>query len=139
MEHHLGPERAPVPSRRARPAGHRPVAGFDRTWALAKAADIIEDIGTVDERLGDGIQVDGALILLSDSYGRLADAGVPPGLDPHTYLARVETLQWFAGQAADRYDLDPLDATARYEVARNETGVLFAQINASIGSHLELP
>ena len=136
------PTRAPRPvaSSRQAPAAPPPVeSDFDEEWALAKAGDIVEDIGTVDERLSDGIQVDGALNLLSDSYGRLADAGVPPGLDAASYLARVTTLQSFSAQAADGYDVDPTDATAKYLVVREETGVLFKQINGAIGSDLALP
>lgn len=112
---------------------------FDRRWALAKAADIIEDIRTVDERLGEGIQVDGALSLLSDSYRRLVCAGVPPGLNEASYRARVTALQWCAAEAADTYDSDPVDATSQYLVVREETGVLFGQVNGAIGSHLALP
>lgn len=122
------------------PAPPLPVESeFDQEWALAKADDIIEDITMVDEYLGDGIAVPGGLRLLSDSYGRLADAGVPPGLDRADYLARVKTLQSFAEQAADTYDFDPTNATAQYLVAREETGVLFQQINDAIGSDLALP
>ncbi|KRE41051.1 hypothetical protein ASG74_14390 [Knoellia sp. Soil729] len=115
------------------------MSDFDEEWALAKAADITEDIATVDERLGDGIQVPGALTLLSGSYRRLANAGVPPGLDRAQYLARVKTLESFAAQAADEYEWDPSSATAKYLVAREETGVLFKQINGAIGSNLRLP
>ena len=132
--HDAGPDQF-----RDRPTLPRTPEHFDRRWALAKAADIIEDIGTVDERLGEGIRVDGALSLLSDSYGRLVDAGVPPGLDRRTYRARITALQWCAGVAASTYDLDPMDATSQYLVVREETGVLFGQVNGAIGSHLALP
>jgi hypothetical protein len=53
---------------------------FDRQWAMTNARYIIEDIGVVDERLGDGIMVSSALDILSDSDAGLAEAGTPPGV-----------------------------------------------------------
>jgi hypothetical protein len=84
--------------------------------------------------------VDSALSLLSDSYGRLASAGVPPGLDAASYLARVRTLQSFAEQAADEFDEDyPTAGAARYTVVKKETRTLLGQINSALGTHLTVP
>jgi len=100
---------------------------------------VIEDIRTVDKRLGDGIGVSSALLLLRDSYGRLDDAGTPPHVNAAKYHARVTTLEQFAGTAADMYDVDRVQGHARYAVLRKETGVLFGQLNSSVGTNMRLP
>ena len=123
------------PSEDALPAD----AAFDRAYAVAKVSDIVDDIKTVDHRLKDGIGVSSALSLLSDSYGRLQDAGLPPGVDKSTYYARLSTLQAFAAQAADTYDSDAMQASARYVVVRKQTGVLFQQLNTALGTDFQLP
>ena len=121
--------------------GSQPPAAedFDRGWLVAKSQDAHTDIRSVDRRLQDGIAVAGALYLLSDSYERMSEAGVPPGLDPATYLARLDTLRIFAEQAGDLYDIDPMEASAKYSVTRQQTGVLFGQINGALGTNLQLP
>ena len=83
--------------------------------------------------------VSSALYLLSDSYGRMLDAGVPSGIDASTYRARLATLSQFASLAGDEYDDDPMQGTARYRVVRRQTGILFGQINAALGTQLHLP
>lgn len=112
---------------------------FDRAWLLAKASDAREDIANVDAYLQDGIGVSTALFMLSDSFGRMREAGVPPGVDAPTYLARLQTLQSFASDAADLYDVNAQEATAKYAVIRKETGILFGQINTALGTNLTLP
>ena len=112
---------------------------FDRGWARDIASDIEEDLSSVDERLGDGIGVSSALYLLSDSYRRLLDAGIPPGADPAKYTARLKTLSSFAQLASDEYDTDATQASARYAVIRRETGVLFAVLNSAMGTSFRLP
>ncbi|MCE1178319.1 MAG: hypothetical protein LWW86_04725 [Micrococcales bacterium] len=115
------------------------MSSFDRAYALKKCQDITDDIARVDERLGDGIMVDSALNLLSGSYARLGNAGIPPGVSPAKYAARVQTLSEFTADAAAIIDVDPMEGTAKYEVARRETGVLFDMINGALGTNLALP
>lgn len=79
------------------------------------------------------------LYLLSDSYERMSEAGVPPGLDAATYLARLDTLRLFAEQAGDLYDVDPMEPSAKDYVTREQTGVLFGQINGALGTDPQLP
>jgi len=116
------------------------VAGtFDRQRALAKAADIIGDIQIVDQCLADAVDVNSALTLLSRSYGRLAETGVPPGVDRSHYTLRVTTLQALTLQAAEGYDDNHAQAVSMYSTARSETRVLFKQLNVALGSNLSLP
>ena len=103
------------------------------------AGDVIEDIKSVDERLSDGIGVSSALDLLSDSYGRLAATGTPPGVAADDYQSRLTTLESFASTAADRYDANPTDRQARYAVLRKETGPLFSQLNSALATRFALP
>lgn len=112
---------------------------FDREWATKKVADIIDDIASVDERLADGVMVTSAMSMLSNSYGRLLDAGIPPGVEASEYAARVSTLEEFAARAADLYRADPQEGTAKYAVLREQTGPLFAQLNAALGTDFRLP
>ncbi|MCE0488263.1 hypothetical protein [Ornithinimicrobium sediminis] len=116
-----------------------PVEDFDEEWALVCTDRILEDLEIVDERLSDGIQVSNALYLLSDSYDCLNDAGVPGGADPADYLARVGTLSQFAELAADEFDYDPMNATARYTVLKEETTPLFEVLSAATGVDLRVP
>jgi hypothetical protein len=106
---------------------------------LAKAADIIGDIQIVDQCLADGVDVNSALTLLSRSYGRLAETGVPPGVDRSRYTLGVTTLQALTLQAAEGYDDDRTGAVAKYSTARSETRVLFKQLNVALGSNFSLP
>lgn len=112
---------------------------FSGEWVVAKAADVMGDMRIVDECLADRIDVNSALVLLSRSYGRLAEAGVPPGLDRSDYLGRVVALQSLAAQAAEGYDVDRAGTLAKYATVRDGTGVLFEQLNDALGSHLSLP
>lgn len=112
---------------------------FSREFALAKAADVTGDMRIVDECIADRIDVNSALVLLSRSYGRLAEAGVPPSLDRSDYLGRVVALQSLAAQAAEGYDVDRAGTLAKYATVRDGTGVLFEQLNDALGSHLSLP
>ena len=112
---------------------------FDRQRALAKAADIIGDIQIVDQCLADAVDVNSALTLLSRSYGRLAETGVPPGVDRSRYTLRVTTLQALTLQAAEGYDDNHAQAVSMYSTARSETRVLFKQLNVALGSNFSLP
>ena len=114
-------------------------ADFSEQRALAKAADITADMENVDECLRTGVDVNSALVLLGRSYGRLAETGVPPGLDRSDYLARVATLQSLAAEAAEGYGIDRTAAIATYSSVRNKTRALFEQINGALGSHLSMP
>lgn len=114
-------------------------ADFDKAYAIDVTDRIIEQIKSVDERMGDGIQVDGALQLLANQYDRLANAGTPPGADEADYMSRLSTLNDFAQRAADSYADDPTGATAKYEVVRKETKPVLEAINAATGKHFTLP
>jgi hypothetical protein len=114
-------------------------AAFDRAWALHATGQMVHDIKTVDFRLHDGIAVSSALYLLSDDYPRLLDAGIPAGVDEAEYRSRLTTLSSFAETAGDEYFDQPTTGAARYAVVRKETGVLFAQLNSSVGTDLQLP
>ena len=96
------------------------------------------DIQIVDQCLADGVDVNSALTLLSRSYGRLAETGVPPGVDRSDYVLRVITLQALTLQAAEGYDDDRTQAVAKYSAARSGTRVLFQQLNVAIGSDLSV-
>ena len=100
---------------------------------------LIDDISTVDERLGDGIGVPSALDMLSTSCDRMSDADVPPGADPATYMARLRTLSSFSASAATTYSDNPMEASARYAVARVETREMFAVLNAALGTGYRVP
>ncbi len=112
---------------------------FDEAYAVDTATRVVEDLETVDERLLDGIAVASALYLLSDSYGYLGNAGVPPGVDAAEYVTQLDTLQTFAELAGDEYADDPVNASARYAVLKEETVIIFNQINAATGSNLQVP
>lgn len=112
---------------------------FDRAWAVDIASDIVQDVKTVDHRLGDGIAVESALSLLSGNFPRLLDAGIPSGVDEAQYVARLETLESFTDEAADLYSSDPTEGSARYAVVREQIEVLLEQLNAAIGSDFRLP
>lgn len=114
-------------------------ATFNQQRVIAKAVDVIGDMHIVDGCLAAGVDVQSALILLSRSYGRLAEAGVPPRLDRSAYLARVGTLQAQTAHAAESYDTDRTEALATYVVVRDGTTILFRQINGALGSDLSLP
>ncbi len=55
-------------------------------------------------------EVPSALDLLSDSYSRLGDDVVPPGVAKAKDLARLDTLSELAWDAAGTYDSTPLKA-----------------------------
>ena len=112
---------------------------FDRAYAVSVAEDILEDIRSIDHRLKDGIGVSSALSLLSDSFGRLLTAGTPPGVNAADYNARLTTLESFAGDAADLYDVNPTEGSAKYAVAREQTGVLLGSLNSALGTTYTLP
>ena len=112
---------------------------FDREYAVGVAGDILREIRTVDHRLKDGIAVSSAMYLLTNDYGRLLDAGTPPGVNEAEYHARLTTLESFAGQATDIYDANPMEGTTKYAVVREETGVLFGTLNSALGTSFSLP
>jgi len=132
------PTRA-APTRTTTTSDPVPESSFDRDWADSKVSDIIEDIRIIDERLLDGIQVPTPMRMLGDSFVRLADAGVPPGVDAADYMARLATLEDFARQAADTYSVSPIEGAATFAVVREQTGVLFDQLNAALGTSYRLP
>jgi hypothetical protein len=111
---------------------------FRQARALSKAADVIADLAVVDKCLGEGTDVDSALILLGRSYGRLADVGVPPALQRTDYLVQVRSLETLTIEAAEGYAADPTKATAAYLEVRSRTGALVKQINKATGSRLSL-
>jgi hypothetical protein len=112
---------------------------FDRAYALDQAREIIGDIRELNTRFQDGIGVSSRLYILSDAYSGLEDAGVPPGVKPQNYLPRLRTLASFAEQAADQYDFNAMEATAKFEVIKEQTRTLFSQINKATGSNLKVP
>jgi hypothetical protein len=117
----------------------RSSSNFDSAWAVDIASDIVHDVKTVDQRLGDGIAVESAMFLLSDDFPRLLDAGIPPGVREAQYVARLQTLESFTDEAADLYASDPTEGSARYAVVREQTGVLLEQLNSAVGSDFTLP
>lgn len=127
-----------VPGSSSAPSPRGASLDFDRAWAVDIASDIVQEVKTVDHRLGDGIAVESAMFLLSGDFTRLRDAGIPPGVDEAEYVARLETLESFTDQAADLYPSDPTEASARYAVVREQTGVLLDDLNAAIGSEFRL-
>lgn len=133
------PDPEPSPPQEESPATPEGEDDFDEGWARDIASDIVEDLGTVDERLGDGIAVSSALYLLADSYDSMLEAGVPTSADPAKYTARLETLSSFAETAGDEYEDHPTQGSARYSVVRKETGTLFAVLNAEMGTNYQLP
>ena len=68
------------------------------------------------------------------------NAGVPPKIkNKAKYQARIATLSDFAEMAGDEYPDDPVAATARYSVIRDQTTKLFNKINAAIGTQFAVP
>jgi hypothetical protein len=61
------------------------------------------------------------------------------GVDEAEYRGRLKTLSSFAKTAGDEYYDQPTTGAARYAVVRKETGVLFAELNSSLGTDLQLP
>jgi hypothetical protein len=114
-------------------------AQFERDYIDKVAGNILEDIATIDERLGDGIQVASAMNLLADSYSRLLTSPAPTGVDEADYYARVATLEQFARDAADLYEVDPIASAATYSVVRDQTQPLLDQINGWLGTSHTVP
>ena len=115
-------------------------AGFDRRYLLKTARYVISDMRTINTRLRDGISVSSAFYILSDSYGYMSNAGVPPKIVKKArYKARLATLSDFANLAGDEYYDDETAAIARYSVIRKQTKILFNQVNTAIGSDLRVP
>jgi hypothetical protein len=113
---------------------------FDKAYAIAKWKDVLDDIATVDERLGDGIAVDSALSLLADSYGRVASAGTPANLDEAKYQATLITLEKFANKASNNFGFgNLLDGSAQYAVLRANTAPVLRDFNRAVGTRLKLP
>ena len=134
------PETPSVEPSAAPDVGSTPAANdFDRAYAVNVAGDIIDDIKSVDLYLKDGIAVPSAMSLLSAGYPRLENAGTPPGVNAAKYHARLRTLESFASTAADIYDDRPMEGAAKYAVVRKETGTLFTEMNAALGTNLHLP
>ena len=107
------PPETPSTARSAAPdRDSTPGIDFDRAYAIDVAGDMIRDINTVDHRLRDGIAVSSGLWLLSSEYGRLENAGTPPGVDAAKYHARLRTLDAFASAASDIYDNNPTEGAA---------------------------
>ena len=121
------------------PAGSGSLSDFDQEWASDIASDIVQDIRTVDHRLGDGIAVESALYLLAGDFPRLHDAGIPPGVDEANYVARLQTLESFTDEAANTYSANPTEGSAQYAVVREQTGVLLDDLNGAIGTDFRLP
>lgn len=113
--------------------------GLDRAWANQVVHDIRSDLRTVDRRLRTGSGAGAALSLLSDSYGRLAEAGTPAGVDEADYQARLGTLEALAATAADEYLATPTEAADRYAVVREETARLFDVLDTALGTRFRLP
>ena len=72
-------------------------------------------------------------------FGRLLEAGTPPGVDAGEYHGRLTTLESFAGQASDIYDVNPTEGSAKYAVVRQQTGVLLSSLNSGLGTSFSLP
>lgn len=77
--------------------------------------------------------------MLATSFERLAEAGVPPGLDAASYLASLETLVFFADMASDEVLYAPIDGAARYAIIRKETAPVLADLSAATGTSFGLP
>jgi hypothetical protein len=114
-------------------------AQFERDYIDGVAGNILEDIASIDERLGDGILVASAMNMLADSYARLLTSPAPTGVDEADYYARVATLEQFARDAADLYEVDPIASAARYSVVRAETQPLLDQSNGWLGTSHTVP
>lgn len=59
-------------------------------------------------------------------------------MDAGKYHARLRTLQQFAEDAANEYDANPSEATAKYAVARRETGTSSGRSTQPLGTSLRL-
>ncbi|UIJ35085.1 hypothetical protein [Allobranchiibius sp. GilTou73] len=76
---------------------------------------------------------------LSDDFGYLQEAGVPPGANPASYKARLVTSQNFC---SDAFDVEPdsgSEAAAKYLAVRQNTPPILKAINAALGTHFVLP
>ena len=115
-------------------------ATFDRAYLIKTSRWVIREMKSVDYRLNDGIAVSSGLYLLSGSFGYMLNAGVPPSIrNQARYKARITTLSNFAEMAGDEYYDDEISAVARYSVIKDQTRILFRQINAALGTSLTVP
>lgn len=112
---------------------------FDKAWAKKTAGWIIDDITTIDGRIPSGRDIGLAYSNLSNSYGYLEEAGVPPGADAASYSARLSTAKDFASDAFDLEPADYLGALAKYLVVRGNTQLILDAVNAAVGTHRSLP
>lgn len=113
---------------------------FDESYARTVAGNIVEDIGTADERFSDHPEIGASTTMdfLAGDMGRLLDAGMPPVKDQAHYYALVTTLQKFYSKAADQLPDDVTGAAATYTVARENTGELLSLLNPVIGTKYKL-
>ncbi|MDN5797226.1 MAG: hypothetical protein L0H79_15930 [Intrasporangium sp.] len=79
------------------------------------------------------------LTALDSHLGGLLAAGVPPGTDGPSYVARILSLRVFVSAAVGETSTDPARAAARYQVIRGEVGVLLTQVSTGTGATLTLP
>ncbi len=98
----------------------------------------MEDIKTIDKRVGQGDDPGLAYSNLSDSFGYLKEANVPPGADRASYLARLETLKKFAKDAYNIEIGDPTGALAKYLTLRKETQPILDALNPVLGTQYKL-
>ena len=108
---------------------------------MAKARNVITDIRSTDRRIADSdyYSASSSLWLLADSFERVLEAGIPAGVDPATYTARLKTLESFADQASNEIAGSPTQGSARYAIIREETGVVLTQLTEATGVELALP
>lgn len=114
-------------------------SNFDKVWAKKTAGWIVEDIKTIDSRIPNGGDIGLAYSNLSNSYGYLEEAGVPPGADAASYLARLRTAKNFASDAFTIESDDQSGALAKYLAVRGNTQPILDAVNAAVGTKFSLP
>lgn len=112
---------------------------FNRQLAEQQYSTLVVNVTIIDKQFATGASPAMGLDVLADDFDALATFGVPPGLDGPSYLARLNSLELFAGAAALEVPTDPARARARYDVVRRETGLLLEQVNTALKTTYTLP
>jgi hypothetical protein len=130
----------------APPAGptHLPTAPsvpgtFDDGAARAAITRLISGIGRLDQEFARPAGAPTSLASVDDDLAALLAAGVPPGTDGPSYVARILSLRVFVSAVRSEVGTDRAQATARYAVVRQETGVLLGQLNVALRAAYVLP
>lgn len=112
---------------------------FNEASARTTIGRLIADIGRLDVEFAKPAGVPATLVAFDDHLEQLLAAGVSPGTDGPSYVARIMSLRVFASAARTEAGSNRSRAVARYAVVRQETGVLLGQLNVALRAAYVLP